>query len=238
MEGNLRQARGFEQIDTMDYLVLIQAPMQQVGEALSQVDEVIEWQRDIYQSEILVSSYSVIIFQLEGHHWTTLIELSNPNRRFTYHLEPMTDEFASVLSETLNTKAIVFTISDSSSDVGYHLYSNGQSTERYYYSGDSEEDTDEVEDDDDDVDDDLGWMSDDIDVADDLDEGPSPRWIVSNFLREQDAFALCFFEGRTRKIGQRFLIVKRGVERSAFVRVDHLVLRPATSTPNHQTPNQ
>ncbi|MBD2513053.1 hypothetical protein H6G91_38820 [Nostoc muscorum FACHB-395] len=46
------RCRGIETTDVNDYLILIQAPIEKVAQAISQVRQVVVWERDVYEHEI------------------------------------------------------------------------------------------------------------------------------------------------------------------------------------------
>ncbi|MUG92376.1 hypothetical protein F7734_07875 [Scytonema sp. UIC 10036] len=68
---SIEQRRGTENIDLNDYLVLVQSPIEQVGQAFIQMGLVDLWERDVYAREIeLTNKRSFILFQFQRHPWT------------------------------------------------------------------------------------------------------------------------------------------------------------------------
>lgn len=125
----IEQRRGIEFLDLNDYLVLVQAPIEQVGQALCQTRQVACWERNVYEREIeLVEQSSAIIFQFRKHSWT-IIQSSN---FFPFGMS-LYDEDAQSLSHWLHTKALSYLVSDTGGYFGYHLFNCGESLERFYY---------------------------------------------------------------------------------------------------------
>ncbi len=126
----LEQCRGIEHIDLNDSLFLVQAPIEQVAQAFSQFPQLVLWERDAYEHEIEILGYGLMVFQFRGHPWTLIHQLNFMTYQSPLQI-PFKDEDIELLSRSLHTKAICYQISDSSHNIGYHLYDCGESIESY-----------------------------------------------------------------------------------------------------------
>jgi hypothetical protein len=69
----IKQRRGIDFTYLDDYLILVQAPIEQVGQALCQTRQMARWERNLYKRQIeLVEQDSFIIFQFQRHLWTVI----------------------------------------------------------------------------------------------------------------------------------------------------------------------
>jgi hypothetical protein len=207
----LDTCRGFDTFDVNDQIVLIHAPVEQVGYAFEQAYQVLDWHRDIYGETIQLSNHSIVTFQLLGHSWTIVRELSNINRRFIPVLQEISDEKAILISRTISAKAIVFCVSDTGGYIGYHFYDCGESVEHYLY----REHLMEKE----------GRYNFKSQLRQPkLRELRRQSAFVDDFLRTQDAFAPYFFAKSSRRVGENFSFVLQGITREDFIRMDYLKL--------------
>lgn len=216
----LEQRRGIEFTDLNDYLILVQAPIEQVGQALSQVRQVVSWERDVYEREIeLIDQGSGIIVQFRRHLWT-IIQSSTffPNQMSLY------DEDAQSLSRWLHTKAIAYLISDTGGYIGYHLFNCGESLERFYKEPMEELEAQEYE-----------YLDEQEFIgvcefrsqlsqkeAHEIESGYS---FTDEFLRKQDAYVPAFsWQWSFLKVGQKVTIQLEGLERDDLERMDYMTL--------------
>lgn len=220
-----RQRRGYETTDTNDELILVQAPIEQVAQAYNQLQQAVYWERDVYEREIVIQGYSLLIFQFQGHPWTLMHEL--PIRTCNVLLD---EQEAQALSSLLSTKVIYFLISDTGSKIGYHLYNCGESMEKLFFTSEVEEELDEDEDDEDEDEELEGTYQFQSQIrqlkAEDI---KYPYGFVEEFLQEQDAYVPAFFSKTTFRVGQRVTIQLEGIKRSDFERMDYMVLNQGTS---------
>ncbi len=103
------QCRGIESIDLNDNLILVQAPIEQVAQSFKQVRQVARWERDVYGREIEILGCTFAVFQLRGHSWTVLHQLT-----FLHKQVPLGEKDIQLLSGLLHTKAIYYLVSDTS----------------------------------------------------------------------------------------------------------------------------
>ncbi len=210
----LRDCRGYETTDVNDYLVLVQASIEQTAQAITQIKQIRSWQRDVYEQEIEVANYGILAFQLLKHSWTVVRDLSSQSRCILFG-----ENEANSISNLLHSKAIVFSVSDSALRIGYDFYQSGQRIEKFCFSSDSEEELldDEYEDD--------QWYGNyqfqsQIRQIETESIG-DPYLFTHNFLVGQDAFAPYLFDFRGEK---RMVLDEKRVERGDFVRIDYLTL--------------
>ena len=214
----LNQRRGIDSLDTNDFLFLVQAPIEQVAQALGQLRQVMFWQRDVYEREIeILDGYGLVIFQFQGHLWTVIRDLN-----FIPYQVRLENKEAHLLSSVLQTKAICYHISDSSGNIGYHLYDCGKSIEELYFTHERERKMDE-------------------DEKDLLAQGTCQfqsrlRQLDANDIKDAYSFAEAFFLEQDAyvpalswnllsfRIGQRFTPKVEDLEPNDFERMDYLVL--------------
>lgn len=215
----IEQRRGIEFTDLNDYLVLVQAPIEQVGQALCQTREVTRWERDVYECEIeLVNQKSFIIFQFRRHPWT-IIQSSS----FFPHWAFFHDGDAKSLSRWLHAKAINYLISDTGGYIGYHLFNCGESVERLYKEpmedmvAEEYEYVDEMEF--------IGMCEFRSQLrpieAHDIESG---YLFTDEFLREQDAYVPSFSWGERLEVGQKVTIQLEGLECDDLERIDFMTV--------------
>lgn len=214
----IEQRRGIEHLDLNDYLVLVQAPIEQVGQALCQTRQVDRWERDVYGREIeIVDQHSAIIFQFRRHPWT-IIQSS------IFFPFPMSlhDEDAQSLSRWLQTKALSYLVSDTGGYIGYHYFNCGESLERFYY---DENELIEVTDADANEMEFIGVSEFRSQLrpkkAGEIDDGYR---FINEFLREQDAYVPACRWGCILKVGQKVSIQLEDLERDDIERMDYITL--------------
>lgn len=126
---SLENRRGIMTYDFNGFCVLVKATIEQVGQAICQMKQVINWEHDVYEREIeIVELPSFLMLQLRKHSWTII----SPFILLPNNIISLTEETAKSMSLWLHTKSIYFIASDVGCYSGYHLYNNGQSIERLY----------------------------------------------------------------------------------------------------------
>ncbi len=218
------QCRGIESIDLNDNLILVQAPIEQVAQSFNQVRQVARWERDVYGREIEILGYSFVVFQLRGHSWTTIHELT-----FLHKQVPLREKDIQLLSGLLHTKTICYLVSDTGGHIGYHLYDCGESMEKLYFTSDVEGEIDEDEDADEDEDMKIqGTCQFKSQIREIKAEDINNHYdFTYDFFREQDAYVPDFFGliwWDKLKVGQRITLQLKGLEHDNFERMDYLVL--------------
>ena len=201
----LKQCRGIEHTDLNDSLFLVQAPIEHVAQAFSPFPQLVLWQRDVYEREIEILGYGLMVFQFRGHPWTLIHQLNFMPYQSPLQI-PFRDEDMESLSKLLHTKAICYQISDTSHTIGYHLYDCGESIEELYAEGENCQFQSRL----------RQLKAEDI---------GNPYFFTDNFFREQDvyvpAFAWNIFSFR---VGQRITLGIKGFEYDNFERMDYAVL--------------
>ncbi len=221
IEGiDLKDCRGYETEDVNDYLVLVQAPIEQTAQAIAQIKQIRSWQHDVYGQEIEVANYGILAFQLLNHSWTVVRELSTQSQYILFE-----ENEANSISNLLHSKAITFSVSDSANRIGYDFYQCGQCIEKFCFSSDSEEELLENDDEHEDEDEDDQWYGNyqfQSQIRQIQTESiGNPYLFTYNFLAGQDAFAPYLFKFRGEK---RIVLDQKRVERGDFVRIDYLTL--------------
>ncbi|MUG92374.1 hypothetical protein F7734_07865 [Scytonema sp. UIC 10036] len=126
---SLENRRGIMTYDFNGLFVLVKAPIEQVGQAVCQMKQVTNWERDVYEREIeIVDRPSFLMFQLRKHSWTII----SPFILLQNNIISLSEETAKSMSLWLHTTSIYFITSDVGCYIGYHLYNSGQSIERLY----------------------------------------------------------------------------------------------------------
>lgn len=225
----LEQRRGLDSIDLDDLLVLVQAPIEQVTQAFSQVRQAERCEHDVYDREVKIIGQDFIVFQFRGHSWTLIHELGFPLD------SPLGDEDAQELSGLLNTRAICYAVSDTCGSIGYSLYEHGTSVEMLSFAdGDPEDDRE--------VDESQGEFKSAVGVYQfqsqlrqlrteenwnpyDPELSQNPYEVVEDFFQEQDAYVPAFPGPESFSVGQRVTLRFEGLERYDFERVDHVAVR-------------
>lgn len=215
----LEQRRGIETTDLNDNLVLVQASVEQVVQALGQLRQVAVWERDVYEREIEIQDYSFIIFQIRKHPWTLICKLSF----LTYHVT-FEDKDVQSLSSLLHAKAIHYLISDTSLSLGYHLYNCGESVEKLFFTSEleGEMEDDEDEDENEEAQGTCHFQSKLRQLkAEDIENVYS---FTDDFLRQQDVYVPAFFTKVYFRCGQRITLRLKGIEHDDFEQMDYVVL--------------
>ena len=84
-EVPIEQCRGMEFIDLNDDLLLVQAPIEQVGQACCQILPVNRWERDVYGRKVeIIDQRCFLFFQFKGHTWTLIQSNSFLPRGFLF----------------------------------------------------------------------------------------------------------------------------------------------------------
>lgn len=217
----IKERRGIEHLDLNDELILVQAPIEQVGQALSQMLQLNRWERDVYQRSIeLVDQSSLLIFQFRRHPWT-IIQSSG----FFPHRILLKDEYAQSLSGLLCAKAIYYLISDTGGYIGYHFFNCGESLEKFYKEPPEVFGIEEYEYEDEDENEFIGMCEfrSQLSQKEVHEIGDGYRF-TDDFLREQNAYVPAFKWIDDLKAGQKFTISWEGIERNDFERMDYIAL--------------
>jgi hypothetical protein len=214
----IEQRRGIELLDLNDYLVLVQAPIEEVGQALCQTRQVASWQRNVYEHEIeLIDQESTILVQFRKHPWTIIgLNWFLPN---TMYLD---DEAVQSLSAWMHTKAITYLVSDGGGHTGYHFFNDGESLERLYCGEDvpveeTNADVDEIE----------SMVA--CEFRSQLRQKEAHEigyWstFINEFLQEQDAYVPACKLETSLKVGQKVTLKMKGIERDDLERMDYITL--------------
>lgn len=217
----IEERRGIEHLDLNDELILVQAPIEQVGQALSQMLQVNRWERDVYQRSIeLVDQSSLLIFQFRRHPWT-IIQSSG----FFPHRILLKDEYAQSLSGLLCAKAIYYLISDTGGYIGYHFFNCGESLEKFYKEPPEVFGIEEYEYEYEDENEFIGMCEfrSQLSQKEVHEIGDGYRF-TDDFLLEQNAYVPAFKWVDDLKAGQKFTIQWEGIERNDFERMDYIAL--------------
>jgi hypothetical protein len=217
----IEQRRGIELLDLNDYLVLVQAPVEEVGQALCQTRQVASWQRNVYEHEIeLVDQESALIFQFRKHPWTIIgLKWFFPNRMY------LDDEAVQSLSAWMHTKAISYLVSDTGGYIGYHFFNGGESLEKFYMEPPGFMSVEEYESEE--------WLGDEFigmcefssqlshTEVHEIDDGCG---FTDRFLRTQDAYVPACIMKTALKVGQKVRLKIEGLERDDIERMDYITL--------------
>lgn len=114
----VEQWRGIGLIDRIYSVVLVQASVEAVAQFLNQEKKVIFWERDVYAESVDIRHRGLLILQLRGHSWTLIHSLG--------WLDRCNEQDAHALSNSLQTYAIYYQVSDSSDRLGYQFFQNGK----------------------------------------------------------------------------------------------------------------
>jgi hypothetical protein len=118
----VEQWRGIGSIDRIHSVVLVQASVEAVAQSLNQQKDVALWKRDVYAEAVGINDGSLVILQLRGHAWSlihSLARLARFDRKFD-------EQDAQALSDSLQTCAMYYQVSDSSDRLGYQFFQNGK----------------------------------------------------------------------------------------------------------------
>ncbi len=63
---------GIESIETYQYMLFVEAPIDTAAEAVGQVMGVVSWEKDVLEKSLTVSGSAMAVLQLSGHRWTAL----------------------------------------------------------------------------------------------------------------------------------------------------------------------
>lgn len=215
----IEQCRGIETIDLNDSLVLVRAPIEQVAQALNQLKQVVVWERDVYEREVEIQGYGLIVFQFQRHPWTLMREL--PILSYSVLLE---DKDAQSLSHLLYTKAIFYLVSDTSLSIGYHLYNCGESVEKLFFTSELEDELDLGKEDEEEEDVQGTYQfysrirpirSGDI---------KDPYEFTEEFFQAQDAYIPAFLSKVIFRSGQRITLAFKDFKRDDFIRMDYILI--------------
>ena len=207
----IEQCRGIEHIDLNDRLLLVQASVEQVGQACTQMLSINRWERDVYGCELeLINQNCFLVFQLRNHPWTLIQSFSFLPHEFLFE-----DEHVQSISLSLNVKVISYLVSDTGGYIGYQLYQGGESIERFYYEGGG-------------YDEDRAFpgmyqFQSRLRLLK-AEEIINPYRFTYAFVCEQDAYIPAISWNTGFKVGQKVTLQLQGLEYDDFERMDYLVL--------------
>ena len=212
-----RQCRGIETVDLNDDLVLVQAPTEQVAQALSQLRQVVYWKRDVYEREIVIQGHGLIVFRLQGHPWTLIREL--PIKKYNVLLE---EKDAQSLSSLLGTKAMFYQVSDTASNIGYYLYNCGELMEKLFYTSECEEELDEEDEDEETNHGTYQFQSQLRSIK--VEKIKNPYSFIENFFWQQDVYIPALYTRMIFRVGQRFSLQMKEINQpDELERMDYMV---------------
>lgn len=223
------QWRGLASQEVNECTLLVKAGIDQVSDAFSQMKSAASTEKDVKGKEVVLGEECYVVYQLSGHPWTLIEILHGYDEQ--YQRQELEPEDALKMSQLLNTKAIDFKISDTAYAVGYELFENGESVEKFEFHGDYsdyEESEEELDDDDEDEDDGMIKKFESRIRECSKDEYEDGMDFSHKFLKAQDAFVPGWSEGgRTSgsQKGKKMLIDLQlcedgsGIERMDFVLV-------------------
>lgn len=134
-ETSIESCRGIESLDVNDAMLLVRAPVEQVAQAFSSLRHVDVWRRDAYERPVPGMALSFVVYQLRGHSWSVIWTLTEAPFMHGFDLPD-----AEALSRLLQTRAVLYTVSDTCCSIGYDLYEQGELVEKLFYEPGSEED--------------------------------------------------------------------------------------------------
>ncbi len=137
------QWRGIDSIDLNDHCVIVNAPIEEVSQALYQIRNANIWQKDVFEKEIEMTDICFIVFQFPGHSWTAIrdqnITVSYDFNNLDVELiqqqwqNKVNEKDANGISEILQTKAIYFSCSDTADTICYEVFDCGEIVEEFYF---------------------------------------------------------------------------------------------------------
>lgn len=195
----LQQRRGVETIDRNILFVLVQASVEPVAQAFSELKQMNVWIRDAYECEMEIQNESTFVFQLQGHPWSIIYKPYMRGMKIE-----LTQEDACSISELLNTSAIYYIGSDTCGTIGYHFYQNGVSLERLFF---EEEDS-------------LEFQSQVRQLQ--VEDIQDTYTFTMNFIQEQDAYIPCLMEMEDLVAGQHQIISIENLMSNEMARLDYL----------------
>lgn len=133
-ETSIESCRGIESLDVNDAMLLVRAPVEQVAQAFSSLRHVDVWRRDAYERPVPGMALSFVVYQLRGHSWSVIWTLTEAPFMHGFDLPD-----AEALSRLLQTRAVLYTVSDTCCSIGYDLYEQGELVEKLFYEPGSEE---------------------------------------------------------------------------------------------------
>lgn len=114
----VEQWRGIGSIDRIYSVVLVRASVEAVAQFLNQEKKVIFWKRDVYADNVDIRHRGLLILQLRGNDWTLIHNLG--------WIDRCNEQDAQALSDSLQTCAMYYQVSDSSERLGYQFFQNGK----------------------------------------------------------------------------------------------------------------
>lgn len=144
----IQERCGLQSVDVTAEGLLVHAPLDQVAEALAQPEG--QWQQDVYGHGQPLPGLGLIVFQLQDHEWTevvdryTAIDLTKEPEGMFGDFGPPTpnwEELSQSLSTQLRTQIFHFQVSDINDSLGYTYWVNGALMERLEFDEDTWQDT-------------------------------------------------------------------------------------------------
>ncbi|MBD2299049.1 hypothetical protein H6G80_34215 [Nostoc sp. FACHB-87] len=124
-EVYLENKRGLETIDTNQLFLLVNKSVEPTADIIKKLYQKKIWQKDVYNQSINISKNMIFIFQLLGHPWSIIF--------LDFSGVLIKEEDAQIISQSLQTNAIYYRGSDTSSTAKYLLYSKGIMIEKYIF---------------------------------------------------------------------------------------------------------
>ncbi|XGV96076.1 MAG: hypothetical protein ACAF41_25480 [Leptolyngbya sp. BL-A-14] len=136
------QRRGIESIDRNDTVTLVRVPLNQLSDALAA--KAIETRRNVLGSEIKVSGYFWLAYQIVGQEWSTIVTdaILDPDGTAGTRVFPIPSPAR--LSKQLKQPVITLITSDTSSLIRYELFEGGELVE--YFAAPLDETADKMND--------------------------------------------------------------------------------------------
>ena len=118
--------RGLVSDNLNDFLILVQATVDEVAAAFCQVRGATVWEKDVFEHEVELTNQCFVVFQFTGHPWTLIHE----ENVYSWS-KSLNREDAEAISQHLRAKAIYYGVSDTAGAIGYDLYQSGSLMESF-----------------------------------------------------------------------------------------------------------
>jgi hypothetical protein len=109
--------RGIWLADYNNSLALVRAPVDDVALAFQR--RTARWDRDVLGAEVVVGEEALFLFRLRGHSWTEVLHSKDDY------------DWVGPVSRRLDTRAILYAVSDTACCIGYFFYGSGRRLERF-----------------------------------------------------------------------------------------------------------
>ena len=125
--------RGIVSTNLNDQLILVQAPVNEVSQALSVVRQATTLKRDVFEQEVELTNECFTVFQFTDHSWSVI-----KDENVYQSKNNLNEADAQAISKQLGVKAIDYGVSDTAGAMDYSLYEKGELLESYSYCCDNE----------------------------------------------------------------------------------------------------